>query len=144
MKTPGGRKGTNNSEYEALVAFPVSPHSFSGISADRQFGIEHIYLFTFLTEQQSCYAMNRFLYILITSTSWCERGRLQIMDFFFFLPTDLSCCSTSLHIHEKAIWNSSYCKWCTFASASLRSIPATTTMPLLLLPRCIVVTTCII
>lgn len=47
----------------------------------RQAVWDHTYLFIlflFLTARRSCYAMNRFLYILITSTSWCERGRLQI------------------------------------------------------------------
>lgn len=73
-----GKKRENTSKWKALMAFCALLQCFSSAQLSRQFGTTHIYLFCFLTGWRSCYAMNRFLYILITSTSWCERGRLQI------------------------------------------------------------------
>lgn len=99
-------------------------------SAGSQFVTEDIYLLHFLTGRQSCYAMNRFLYILITSTSWCWRGRLQICSpsgLISFYPQILAAAAS--HTHENGI----SVKCCTFALASLSAITKTATIPLLLL-----------
>lgn len=55
--------------------------SISCLCVSRQAGSLGLSIFIYfisLTEQQSWYATNRFLYILITSTSWCERMALDM------------------------------------------------------------------
>lgn len=102
----------------------------------RQAAWDYTYLFIslFLTQRQSCYAMNRFLYILITSTSWCERGPLQICSpsgLISFYPQILVAV-----VQACILMKMQYgipVKWCSLACASISTLTAATTIPLIVL-----------
>lgn len=98
------RKAENQSNCKDLSALPVSS-VFLLCSGDSQFGTAYIYLFSILTGQQLRDATNRFLYILIISTSWCERGWLQICSpsgLISFYPQILAAVEQPHTSHENA------------------------------------------
>lgn len=122
------KKRENTSKWKALMAFSVLLQCFSSAQLSRQFGTTYIYLFCFLTGWRSCYATNRFLYILITSTSWCERGQLQIcspIGLISFYPAVAQPCT----FIKMQLGVSVEC-W-TLAHASINAITATTAISLL-------------
>lgn len=76
-----GKNLANKSEYKSPPAFSLCLFLSSSLSRQAgSLGINIFIYFTslFLTERQSWYAMNRFLYILITPTSCCESGSAWI------------------------------------------------------------------
>lgn len=126
----------NKSKCRALTAFPVSPQCFCSAQQAGSLGLKIFLSFFFLTGWQSCYAMNRFLYILITSTSWCERGRLQICSPSGLISFYQQILAAAAAAQPRTLMKMEYgisVKCCTPALASLSAITAATTIGLILL-----------